>query len=239
MAVSFLLWLPYLLLTPVNVFSCINSINIPRNTQYNATIGETLSLRCPLQLCPDANPRVTWCKMTSDRSCQFVEERVGISFHLAENKTDSAVYLLNFTSTEVNDTGFYKCSAQFLNQQAVGHLIKVNILERIPGNENPQEEIWRGHSLPFYFFLLMIILLVVVIFISVLFCVYRHKGFTCNSSEGKPKVTSSRGEIRPKSLSGARTICDHATKKKKKTALKDNNPVIYYPTDLRTDPTEY
>ncbi|XP_053312981.1 B- and T-lymphocyte attenuator [Spea bombifrons] len=111
--------------------NCVNNISIPRSTEYNRSAGEPLTVECPVQFCSQQPPNVTWCKVSGDTICQAIAGGPGIAVQWEERRRNDGVYLLKFVSVHENDTGFYKCWAEFGTQQTVGHVIKINILAAV------------------------------------------------------------------------------------------------------------
>ncbi|XP_072254449.1 B- and T-lymphocyte attenuator-like [Pyxicephalus adspersus] len=110
------------------VFSCTPSINIQRNSKFRGAQGQSVSLRCPVYFCSQERPIVTWCKIDAqDFQCNPVKLDHQIVFGWEVITENEAVHVLKFYSVQINDTGFYTCSAEFKMQQIVGSVIKLTI----------------------------------------------------------------------------------------------------------------
>ncbi|XP_075449682.1 B- and T-lymphocyte attenuator isoform X2 [Ascaphus truei] len=110
--------------------SCSITIHIPRNSHSNASVGDSLTLRCPIRFCSEKLPNVTWDKLAGEQY-EPLKEGLKTSSEWTELQQNNVVHLLTFVSVQVNDTGFYRCSAADLATQSVAHAINVSISERI------------------------------------------------------------------------------------------------------------
>ncbi|XP_063812780.1 uncharacterized protein LOC135050308 [Pseudophryne corroboree] len=107
--------------------SCTPSINVPRNVKFSRSEGEALTLQCPVRICSQEFPPVTWCRVDEKLLCDAAVPGNRIFSAWGEQEGNRAAYLLTFISLQVNDTGFYRCSAMHRGQQIVSGLIEVNI----------------------------------------------------------------------------------------------------------------
>ncbi|CAN2387775.1 hypothetical protein PRIEUP_LOCUS12094, partial [Pristimantis euphronides] len=102
--------------------SCEPSLNIPPNTQSNTTEGEALILKCPVLSCSNKLPNMIWCRTQGEDICQALISGRGVFLEWEEN-----VHVLKLVPAHRNDTGYYRCSADFEEQQITGNVIKVNV----------------------------------------------------------------------------------------------------------------
>ncbi|OCT93682.1 B- and T-lymphocyte attenuator [Xenopus laevis] len=108
--------------------TCPVQINVKKNTTYHKVINESLEVQCPVSLCTKNFPQMTWCKFDKSNECKPVMPSPGVTLKWANGmKKFSAVYSLMFDSVQLNDTGFYRCSAE--NDIIMGRTIEVHISE--------------------------------------------------------------------------------------------------------------
>ncbi|XP_077335913.1 B- and T-lymphocyte attenuator-like isoform X2 [Lithobates pipiens] len=106
---------------------CTPNINLPKNSKAGQTLNQSLSLRCPVKLCSNDQPNVTWCRVErgANSQCMNVKSDDRISSGWEEKTENEVVHVLRFQFVQLNDTGFYKCSAAFKDMQIVGSVIEV------------------------------------------------------------------------------------------------------------------
>ncbi|XP_075053417.1 uncharacterized protein LOC142139586 isoform X2 [Mixophyes fleayi] len=169
--------------------SCAPSINIPRNTKLSKSEGESLILVCPVRICSQELPNVTWCKIDKNYLCAHVIPGDGISSGWEEQKGNDAVYFLKFVSVQKNDSGFYRCSATYGEVQVMSGQIEISIsaagtTEPTSGNmtNNTNSTALSEKFVLYHFKLYLAIVLslgtlcVMIIIVSLLvFCLRRRK----------------------------------------------------------------
>ncbi|XP_063298329.1 B- and T-lymphocyte attenuator-like isoform X2 [Pelobates fuscus] len=191
-------WRSYTLLIAISVLTlyvdhviaiepCVNGIDIHRHTQYNLSIGETFSLKCPVRFCSEGAPNMTWCKHNGG-SCQPIDTDSRISFEWTEYRAHYAVYLLKFQSINLTDSGFYGCSAKYKDQQTVGHLVRINIAA---GNTtylttSTTGEIMTSDVIKYTVSSLGALCMLIIILSLLIYCMQRKKA--------KHKTTSQTGD---------------------------------------------
>ncbi|XP_069801009.1 B- and T-lymphocyte attenuator-like [Dendropsophus ebraccatus] len=102
--------------------SCVPSLHTPPNPQPSTTEGQALILRCPARSCSEELPSMTWCRIQTEDVCQALTTGPRVFFQWERD-----VYVLKFVPAHRNDTGYYRCSADFGEQRITGNLIRVNV----------------------------------------------------------------------------------------------------------------
>ncbi|XP_066454657.1 B- and T-lymphocyte attenuator-like [Eleutherodactylus coqui] len=112
-------------LTDEDNSSCAPEINMTGQHKFGKSPGQPLTLKCPVRLCHQGSPNVTWCKI-NEPSCDPV--RIGEEIYSSmENQKTYAVYVLKFKSVQINDTGYYKCKANYGKHSLMGKTVQVVI----------------------------------------------------------------------------------------------------------------
>ncbi|CAN2387774.1 hypothetical protein PRIEUP_LOCUS12093, partial [Pristimantis euphronides] len=115
--------------------SCIPAIDMKGQQMVNKSPGQPLVLKCPVQLCLSELPNVTWCKITGEM-CDPVRNGKGIYSGLEEPKKES-IYYLKFESVQINDTGYYRCTANHSKLQIMGRTVHIVISGEHVANNLP------------------------------------------------------------------------------------------------------
>ncbi|XP_072254451.1 uncharacterized protein [Pyxicephalus adspersus] len=133
---------------PGLVSSCTPSINIKRNSKSSGTQGQPVSLRCPVCLCSEEWPNVTWCKVDEgpNNQCNPVKLDHQIISGWEDKKENKGVYVLKFSSVQINDTGFYKCLAAFKEQQIVGSVIQFTVSDTAMATTTPMDMLTSSNT---------------------------------------------------------------------------------------------
>ncbi|KAG9471434.1 hypothetical protein GDO78_014733, partial [Eleutherodactylus coqui] len=103
--------------------SCVPSLNVPPNTQTSTTEGQAVILRCPVQSCSNELPNVTWCRVQEEAVCEALTSVRGVFSEWEDN-----VHVLQLVPAHRNNSGYYRCSAEYGEQRITGNLIKVNVI---------------------------------------------------------------------------------------------------------------
>lgn len=102
-------------------FHCELEIKVQRNTVYKARVGEQLRINCPVQLCNNSPPTITWFKLEPDHTGVNLSNRVKIEWEIKDNVKGTSVLL--FQNVISRDSGLYQCrSGNF-----VSHTINVTV----------------------------------------------------------------------------------------------------------------
>uniref|UniRef100_A0A803JBB4 Ig-like domain-containing protein n=1 Tax=Xenopus tropicalis TaxID=8364 RepID=A0A803JBB4_XENTR len=115
-----------LLVSYVSGNECQCQIHVKKNTTYRQVIEESLVMKCPVSFCTRLLPQVTWCRFYKDQ-CEPITAGPRVTLGWANKTENSAVYSLTIVSVQLNDTGYYRCSAR--NGQIVGRTVVVHISE--------------------------------------------------------------------------------------------------------------
>lgn len=120
-----------LLLIPGNGTSCMSAINSSTTVQYNTRATQPFILRCPVQLCTNTLPNITWCKVNKENICDPVIAGPRISPDQEQREKENyTVHILKFYSTQIDDSGLYKCLVVYQEQQMV-IVIKVRVFGKL------------------------------------------------------------------------------------------------------------
>ncbi|XP_077340643.1 uncharacterized protein LOC143984233 [Lithobates pipiens] len=144
-----------------NGTSCMSAVNSSTTVQYNTTATQPFTLRCPVQLCTNTLPNITWCKVNKENICDPVTAGPRISPDQEQREKENyTVYILKFYSTQIDDSGLYKCLEVHQEQQIV-RVIKVRVFDG-PGPKpfvGDTSKTWTT-----YFFIAVRIIIVTVIY---------------------------------------------------------------------------
>ncbi|XP_044143377.1 B- and T-lymphocyte attenuator isoform X1 [Bufo gargarizans] len=202
--------------------SCTLTINMEGSQKFAKSPGQSLSIKYSLRLCNEGLPNVSCCKLIKEQ-CDFV--RNGIDSSLEEKKEGSAVYVLRFDSVQMNDTGYYRCRAQFKKQQIVGKTIQVlvsgeHVAENITAiNTTETENItyFQNFTLLLYIVSSMGGVCVLVIVVSLLIHCQKHFKLKQRSSFQDPAPTE---ELKFVAVTGSPKNCPQGGT----PTLKDSDP---------------
>ncbi|XP_073474169.1 uncharacterized protein [Aquarana catesbeiana] len=143
-----------------NGTSCMSAINSSTTVQYNTRATQPFILRCPVQLCTNTLPNITWCKVNKENICDPVIAGPRISpDQEQQEKENYTVHILKFYSTQIDDSGLYKCLVVYQEQQMV-IVIKVRVFD------GPRPKPFVGDTSKTwttYFFIAVRIIIVIVI----------------------------------------------------------------------------
>lgn len=108
---------------PVAGEDCYVEFGVQRNKVYDVSLGEHLRINCPVKLCSNSTPAVTWYKL--DETYVPISagsiSRIKTEFHLS-NRLEGISYLI-FENISRSDSGVYQCRSTF----TVSHAIYVSI----------------------------------------------------------------------------------------------------------------
>ncbi|XP_072306457.1 B- and T-lymphocyte attenuator-like [Eucyclogobius newberryi] len=99
--------------------TCENGIKVRRYTTYEAKLGEPLELLCPVRVCTEDIPTITWFKLEGD-------EKVKLNSSVQkteETNTNEMTSFLIFNNVQSSDLGLYQC--QLGNDQS--HIINLSL----------------------------------------------------------------------------------------------------------------
>ncbi|KAK2917516.1 hypothetical protein Q8A73_004262 [Channa argus] len=106
-----------------NSDQCSPEITVRRNTLYNVSLGEDLRISCPITLCNNSQPTVTWYKLgkkdvlVNVSSASHIRQEWELLQHL---EGTSFLFFENILS---NDSGQYRCQSG----NSVGHFITISV----------------------------------------------------------------------------------------------------------------
>ncbi|XP_073526949.1 B- and T-lymphocyte attenuator-like isoform X2 [Phyllobates terribilis] len=148
-----------------NGSSCVPSLNIPPNTQSSITEEQALILRCPVRSCSKELPNVTWCR-TEEGGCGAVTSGRGVFYEWEDN-----MYVLKLVAAHRNDTGHYRCSAEYGGWRITGNVIIVTVIganARVIGD--------RSQSWITYFSIALRLWMTVVVYVWIYCFLHQLKG---------------------------------------------------------------
>ncbi|KAF3688481.1 B- and T-lymphocyte attenuator B- and T-lymphocyte-associated protein Precursor [Channa argus] len=102
---------------------CSPEIKVRRNTLYNVSLGEDLRISCPLTLCNNSQPTVTWYKLGKKDVLVNVSSASHIRQEWEPLQHLEGTSFLFFENILSNDSGQYRCQSG----NSVGHFITISV----------------------------------------------------------------------------------------------------------------
>ncbi|XP_035396485.2 B- and T-lymphocyte attenuator [Cygnus atratus] len=99
---------------------CPVEIQVQRNSEYIANIGNSLIIYCPVRYCKE-RPFIQWCKIEA-HGCVLLDD--------SKAEWNSTVFTLKFFAIHQNDSGMYRCQAAMGNFLSKSNEIKVIVEEK-------------------------------------------------------------------------------------------------------------
>ncbi|XP_056416897.1 uncharacterized protein LOC130358105 isoform X2 [Hyla sarda] len=180
--------------------SCTPKIDMAGQQNIGTPLGQYLILKCQVRLCRAGLPNVTWCKISGDQ-CDSVRSGEGIHSAMEEQGEGRAVYVLEFVSIQMNDTGYYQCKAITEDKmQIVGSTVQVviseNVVENVTAVNNTKTDNTTGSTdtFPIFKWLLYIIpsmggVCILIIIVSLVIYCQKHLKAKQSSSHQEPAPT--------------------------------------------------
>ncbi|XP_040195635.1 uncharacterized protein LOC120928708 [Rana temporaria] len=144
-----------------NGTSCMYAVNSSTTVQFNTTATQPFILRCPIQLCTQIPPNITWCKVIDEDTCAPVTLGPRIFQDQEQrDKENDTVHILNIHSARIDDSGLYKCLVVHREKQIV-RVIEVRVFD----GPSPKPFIGdTSKTWTTYFFIAVRMIIVIVIY---------------------------------------------------------------------------
>ncbi|XP_029795178.1 B- and T-lymphocyte attenuator isoform X2 [Suricata suricatta] len=111
--------------------SCTEQLYVKRYSVYNVSAGSSFKLECPVKYCTK-KPFVTWCKLEG-KNCLPLEYKL-LGYTRWKDSENGSVFILHFNLMLANDTGSYRCSANFTFGVVESHSVTIYVTERTENN---------------------------------------------------------------------------------------------------------
>uniref|UniRef100_A0A673STU8 B and T lymphocyte associated n=1 Tax=Suricata suricatta TaxID=37032 RepID=A0A673STU8_SURSU len=104
--------------------SCTEQLYVKRYSVYNVSAGSSFKLECPVKYCTK-KPFVTWCKLEG-KNCLPLEYKL-LGYTRWKDSENGSVFILHFNLMLANDTGSYRCSANFTFGVVESHSVTIYV----------------------------------------------------------------------------------------------------------------
>ncbi|KAK2917514.1 hypothetical protein Q8A73_004260 [Channa argus] len=102
---------------------CFPEIKVRRNTLYNVSLGEDLRISCPLTLCNNSQPTVTWYKLDKRDVLVNVSSGSHVRQEWEPLQHLEGTSFLFFKNILISDSGLYRCQSG----DGMGHIITISV----------------------------------------------------------------------------------------------------------------
>uniref|UniRef100_A0A8C7BH47 B and T lymphocyte associated n=1 Tax=Neovison vison TaxID=452646 RepID=A0A8C7BH47_NEOVI len=104
--------------------SCEEQLYVKRHSIYTVSAGKSFDLKCPVKYCTK-RPDVIWCKLEGKSCLSFRYKHH--TYTSWDEKENISAFILHFNHVLPDDTGSYRCSANFSSGLVESHSITINV----------------------------------------------------------------------------------------------------------------
>ncbi|KAM6957964.1 uncharacterized protein btla [Tautogolabrus adspersus] len=113
----------FLILEADSTDECDVEIKVRSHTKYQARLGEELKIECPVRLCNDSPPEISWLKLEETYVPVNISSGSRFKSEWTTLKHLEGVSVLIIQNVVRNDSGIYRCKSG----STVGHNINVSV----------------------------------------------------------------------------------------------------------------
>ncbi|KAI5773999.1 BTLA protein [Gulo gulo luscus] len=165
--------------------SCKEQLYVKRHSIYTVSAGKSFDLKCPVKYCTN-RPDVIWCKLEG-KSCLSLRYKHHRYTSWNEKENNISVFILHFNRVLPDDTGSYRCSANFSSGLVESHSITVNVTDTTSASGPPSAEVTDERQWMLYSLLPLGALLLLITCFYLFCCLRRHQ-----AEQKKPSDTARR-----------------------------------------------
>ncbi|XP_022366354.1 B- and T-lymphocyte attenuator isoform X4 [Enhydra lutris kenyoni] len=153
--------------------SCKEQLYVKRHSIYTVSAGKSFDLKCPVKYCTN-RPDVIWCKLEGN-SCLSHRYKHQRYTSWSEKENNISVFILHFNHVLPDDTGSYRCSANFSSGLVESHSITVNVTDTTSASGPPSAEVTDERQWMLYSLLPLGALLLLITCFYLFCCLRRHQ----------------------------------------------------------------
>ncbi|CAK6980801.1 B- and T-lymphocyte attenuator-like [Scomber scombrus] len=114
---------------------CVPDIKVRRNTVYNTSLGKNLRIKCPVTLCNNSQPPISWNKLEKNAVPVNFNRSTHIKTEWENSTPEEGISVLIFQNIQRSDSGRYLCQTG----GSVSHYISVSVYDNGERPNDTQE----------------------------------------------------------------------------------------------------
>uniref|UniRef100_A0A8C7B749 B and T lymphocyte associated n=1 Tax=Neovison vison TaxID=452646 RepID=A0A8C7B749_NEOVI len=152
--------------------SCEEQLYVKRHSIYTVSAGKSFDLKCPVKYCTK-RPDVIWCKLEGKSCLSFRYKHH--TYTSWDEKENISAFILHFNHVLPDDTGSYRCSANFSSGLVESHSITINVTDTTSASGSPSAEVTDERQWMLYSLLPLGALILLIICFYLFCCLRRHQ----------------------------------------------------------------